>query len=233
MFNRMKSDIRAVFDNDPAARSWFEVVFTYSGLHAIWSHRIAHWLYRKKRFTLARIISQVSRFFTGIEIHPGAVIGERLFIDHGMGVVIGETCEIGDDVVLYQGVTLGGTGKEKGKRHPTIGSNVVIASGAKVLGSFYVGDNSRIGANAVVLSEVPANSTVVGFKARVVKRDGVRVDRLDHANLPDPVVDMFRMLQEQMDELREELRQEREKNRQGEDNDVQNGGIMLHDAKNI
>lgn len=205
MFARMKSDIRAVFDNDPAARSWFEVVFTYSGLHAIWAHRVAHWLYRRKRYTMARIISQVSRFFTGIEIHPGAVIGNRLFIDHGMGVVIGETCEIGDDVVLYQGVTLGGTGKEKGKRHPTIGNNVVIASGAKVLGSFYVGDNSRIGANAVVLSAVPANSTVVGFKARVVKRDGVRVDRLDHANLPDPVVDMFRLLQDQINELNKAL----------------------------
>lgn len=205
MFARMKSDIRAVFDNDPAARSWFEVVFTYSGLHAIWSHRVAHWFYRHKRYTMARIISQVSRFFTGIEIHPGAVIGSRLFIDHGMGVVIGETCEIGDDVVLYQGVTLGGTGKEKGKRHPTIGNNVVIASGAKVLGSFYVGDNSRIGANAVVLSAVPANSTVVGFKARVVKRDGVRVDRLDHANLPDPVVDMFRLLQDQINELNKAL----------------------------
>lgn len=205
MFARIKSDIRAVFDNDPAARSWFEVVFTYSGLHAIWAHRVAHWLYRHRRYTLARIISQVSRFFTGIEIHPGAVIGNRLFIDHGMGVVIGETCEIGDDVVLYQGVTLGGTGKEKGKRHPTIGSNVVIASGAKVLGSFSVGDNSRIGANAVVLSAVPANSTVVGFKARVVKRDGVRVDRLDHANLPDPVVDMFRLLQDQINELNKTL----------------------------
>lgn len=210
MFARFKSDIRAVFDNDPAARSWFEVVFTYSGLHAIWAHRVAHWFYRHKRYTIARIISQASRFFTGIEIHPGAVIGNRLFIDHGMGVVIGETCEIGDDVVLYQGVTLGGTGKEKGKRHPTIGSNVVIASGAKVLGSFSVGDNSRIGANAVVLSAVPANSTVVGFKARVVKRDGVRVDRLDHANLPDPVVDMFRLLQDQINELNKtvELRAE-------------------------
>lgn len=245
MLARMKSDIRAVFDNDPAARSWFEVVFTYSGLHAIWAHRVAHWFYRHKRYTLARIISQVSRFFTGIEIHPGAVIGNRLFIDHGMGVVIGETCEIGDDVVLYQGVTLGGTGKEKGKRHPTIGSNVVIASGAKVLGSFYVGDNSRIGANAVVLSEVPANSTVVGFKARVVKRDGVRVDRLDHANLPDPVVDMFRLLQDQIHELNKELGL-RTETAAGDDtvpaedkaaysggSPEIKGGKTLHDAKNL
>lgn len=223
MFRTMKSDVQAVFDNDPAARSRFEVVFTYSGLHAIWAHRVAHWLYKKKRYTIARVISQVSRFFTGIEIHPGATIGERLFIDHGMGVVIGETCEIGDDVVLYQGVTLGGTGKEKGKRHPTIGSNVVIASGAKVLGSFKVGDNSRIGANAVVLSEVPANSTVVGFKARVVKRDGIRVDRLDHASLPDPVVDMFRHMQEQIDDLKRQLEEERRRN----------GGLQLHDTQSV
>jgi serine O-acetyltransferase len=223
MFRTIKSDVKAVFDNDPAARSGFEVVFTYSGLHAIWSHRIAHWFFKKKRYTIARVISQASRFFTGIEIHPGARIGQRLFIDHGMGVVIGETCEIGDDVVLYQGVTLGGTGKEKGKRHPTIGSNVVIASGAKVLGSFKVGDNSRIGANAVVLSEVPANSTVVGFKARVVKRDGVRVDRLDHASLPDPVVDMFRHMQEQIDELKKQLEEEKKRN----------GGHMLHDTQSV
>ncbi len=219
----MKSDVQAVFDNDPAARSRFEVICTYSGLHAIWAHRVAHWLYKKKRYTIARVISQASRFFTGIEIHPGATIGHRLFIDHGMGVVIGETCEIGDDVVLYQGVTLGGTGKEKGKRHPTIGSNVVIASGAKVLGSFKVGDNSRIGANAVVLSEVPANSTVVGFKARVVKRDGIRVDRLDHASLPDPVVDMFRHMQEQIDDLKRLLEEEKKRN----------GGIQLHDTQSV
>jgi serine O-acetyltransferase len=202
---RMKSDIRAVFENDPAARNTFEVVFTYSGLHALWSHRIAHWLYNRKRFALARFISQVNRFFTGIEIHPGAKIGERFFIDHGMGVVIGETCEIGNDVVLYQGVTLGGTGKEKGKRHPTIGNNVVISSGAKVLGSFTVGDNSRIGANAVVLQEVPSNSTVVGIPGRIVKRNGKRIDRLDHGDLPDPVIDICKRLQDEIDQLHEEL----------------------------
>ncbi len=176
MFKRIRSDIQTVFENDPAARSLFEVVFTYSGLHAIWAHRIAHKLYTRRWFTLARVISQFSRFMTGIEIHPGAKIGNRLFIDHGMGVVIGETCEIGDDVVIYQGVTLGGTGKEKGKRHPTIGNNVVIASGAKVLGSFKVGDQSNIGANSVVLKEVPPNSTVVGIPGRIVKQDGRRVD---------------------------------------------------------
>lgn len=204
MFKRIKSDIQTVFENDPAARSLFEVVFTYSGLHAIWAHRIAHKLYTRRWFTLARIISQCSRFMTGIEIHPGAKIGNRLFIDHGMGVVIGETCEIGDDVVIYQGVTLGGTGKEKGKRHPTIGNNVVIASGAKVLGSFKVGDQSNIGANSVVLREVPSNSTVVGIPGRIVKQDGRRVDRLSH-QLPDPIVDSIRYMQTEIDRLRSEL----------------------------
>lgn len=205
MFKKMRSDIGAVLDNDPAARGWFEVVFTYSGLHAIWSHRIAHAFYRRKWFSVARIISQASRFFTGIEIHPGATIGERLFIDHGMGVVIGETCEIGDDVVIYQGVTLGGSGKEKGKRHPTIGNNVVIGSGAKILGSFTVGAQSNIGANSVVLKEVPPNSTVVGIPGKVVKQGGVRMDRLSH-QLPDPVVDTMRVLQREIEELQEELR---------------------------
>jgi serine O-acetyltransferase len=205
MFKKMKMDIEAVFDNDPAARSLFEVIFTYSGLHAIWAHRIAHWFYLRKMYTIARIISQVSRFFTGIEIHPGARIGNRLFIDHGMGVVIGETCEIGDDVVIYQGVTLGGTGKEKGKRHPTIGNHVVIGSGAKVLGSFKVGDNSRIGANAVVLQEVPENSTVVGNPGRVVRKDGMRVNKLDHGNLPDPLLEVYNQLNHEINELRREV----------------------------
>jgi serine O-acetyltransferase len=206
MFNNIKSDIRAVFDNDPAARSWFEVVFTYAGLHSIWCHRVAHFLFKHKWYTLARMVSQISRFMTGIEIHPGAVIGSRLFIDHGMGIVIGETCEIGDDVIIYQGVTLGGTGKEKGKRHPTVGNNVVIGSGAKVLGSFRIGDNSNIGSNAVVLREVPNNSTVVGNPGRVVKRNGERVsDRLDHAKMPDPLVDSLRFLQKEIEELRDRL----------------------------
>jgi serine O-acetyltransferase len=164
-------------------------------------------LYKRKLYGLARLISQISRFFTGIEIHPGAVIGKRFFIDHGMGVVIGETCEIGDDVVIYQGVTLGGTGKEKGKRHPTIGNNVVIGAGAKVLGSFTVGDNSRIGANAVVLKEVPPNSTVVGNPGRIVKRNGVRVGKLDHHALPDPLIEICTDLQRQIDELKAELEQ--------------------------
>jgi len=223
MWKTIRSDIKAVFENDPAARNWFEVAFTYSGLHAIWWHRIAHWFYKHKLFTIARILSQTSRFITGIEIHPGAVIGQRLFIDHGMGVVVGETCEIGDDVVLFQGVTLGGTGKEKGKRHPTIGNNVVVGSGAKILGSFTVGDNSQIGSNAVVLQEVPPNSTVVGIPGRIVKRDGVRVNRLDHNNLPDPVIELCKNLQQQIDELRAELEQERQKN----------GGNREHDAQSV
>ncbi|MCM3703417.1 serine O-acetyltransferase [Paenibacillus macerans] len=205
MFKRIRSDIQAVFDNDPAARGWFEVIFTYSGLHAIWSHRIAHSFYRRRWFTVARIISQVSRFFTGIEIHPGARIGNRLFIDHGMGVVIGETCEIGDDVVIYQGVTLGGSGKEKGKRHPTIGNNVVIGSGAKVLGSFKIGDQVNIGANSVVLREIPPGSTVVGIPGKVVRLDGKRLDRLSH-QLPDPVVDAMREMQREIESLRAEVR---------------------------
>lgn len=206
MWDRVKSDIDAVFENDPAARSRFEVIFTYSGLHAVWSHRIAHGFYKRRWFTLARIISQTSRFFTGIEIHPGARIGSRLFIDHGMGVVIGETCEIGDNVVLYQGVTLGGTGKEKGKRHPTIGSHVVIGSGAKVLGSFTVGDYSYIGANSVVLREVPPQSTVVGIPGKLVRANGVKLDKLDHRVDADPTVELCRQLQNEIEQLKEELR---------------------------
>ncbi|OWR26899.1 serine O-acetyltransferase [Saccharibacillus sp. O23] len=209
MFKSMKSDIRAVFDNDPAARSMFEVVFTYSGLHAIWAHRVAHKLYGWRRFTLARFVSQISRFFTGIEIHPGATIGQRLFIDHGMGVVIGETCEIGDDVVIYQGVTLGGTGKEKGKRHPTIGNNVVVGSGAKVLGSIKVGDQSNIGSNSVVLKEVPPNSTVVGIPGQIVRQHGRKVDRLSH-QMPDPSHDAICELRRQIGELQQELDRVRE-----------------------
>ncbi len=216
MFRQFKSDVDVVFENDPAARSRFEVILTYSGVHAIWAHRIAHRFYRGRWYTIARMISQFSRFMTGIEIHPGAVIGNRLFIDHGMGIVIGETCEIGDDVVIYQGVTLGGTGKEKGKRHPTIGNNVVVGAGAKVLGSFSVGDNSNIGSNAVVLREVPDNCTVVGNPGRVVKRNGERVkDRLDHTQLPDPVIEMFRAMQQDIDRLKDHAR-ECEGNRKGE-----------------
>ncbi|QNU29759.1 serine O-acetyltransferase [Geobacillus sp. 46C-IIa] len=206
MFKTLKEDIEVIFEQDPAARSYLEVILTYSGLHAIWAHRIAHALYKRKFFFLARLISQISRFFTGIEIHPGAKIGRRFFIDHGMGVVIGETCEIGDNVTVYQGVTLGGTGKEKGKRHPTIKDNCLIAAGAKVLGSITIGENSKIGAGSVVLKDVPPNSTVVGIPGRVVVRDGVKVKKdLNHTDLPDPIADRFRELEAEIARLQSEL----------------------------
>ncbi|HSU80022.1 MAG TPA: serine O-acetyltransferase [Candidatus Angelobacter sp.] len=206
MFRLIREDIAVVFEQDPAARSSVEIVLTYAGLHAIWSHRVAHWLWRKRRRFLGRAVSQISRFFTGIEIHPGAKIGRRLFIDHGMGVVIGETCEIGNDVTLFQGVTLGGTGKEKGKRHPTLGNNVLVASGAKVLGAINIGNNAKIGANSVVLNDVPENSTVVGIPGRVVRQNGVKVNRdLDHRNLPDPVGDLCKDMNHQIESLKKEV----------------------------
>lgn len=206
MIKRMRRDIAAVFDRDPAAKSIFEVLLCYPGLHAIWAHRIAHGLYKRRCFVLARLISQWARFFTGIEIHPGATIGEGLFIDHGSGVVIGETAEIGDYVTIFQGVTLGGTGKEKGKRHPTIGNHVIISAGAKILGSFSVGDHAKIGAGAVVLHPVPPNSTVVGVPGRVVVQDGVRVGHeLDHADMPDPVAKMFQCLQQKIIALEQRI----------------------------
>jgi serine O-acetyltransferase len=206
MFKRMREDIGVVFEQDPAARSYFEVILTYSGLHAIWAHRIAHAFFKRKFYFLARLISQVSRFFTGIEIHPGAKIGRRLFIDHGMGVVIGETCEIGNNVTVFQGVTLGGTGKEKGKRHPTLMDNTLIATGAKVLGSITIGENSKIGAGSVVLKEVPPNSTVVGVPGRVVIRDGKKITRdLNHCDMPDPIADRIREMQNELNQLKQEL----------------------------
>ncbi|OIK12047.1 serine O-acetyltransferase [Peribacillus sp. B-H-3] len=212
MFKVFKEDLDVVFDQDPAARSYLEVILTYAGLHAIWSHRLAHALFKRKLYFLARIISQISRFFTGIEIHPGAKIGKRFFIDHGMGVVIGETCEIGNNVSVFQGVTLGGTGKEKGKRHPTIRDNVLIATGAKVLGSIIIGENSKIGAGSVVLKEVPPNSTVVGIPGKVVKRDGMKINKdLNHSDLPDPTGDRFKDLERQIHELKAELKLWQEK----------------------
>lgn len=239
--SRIKKDIRVIFERDPAARSVIEVVCCYSGLHAIWLHRISHKLYLKGWVLLPRMISNLGRFLTGIEIHPGATIGEGLFIDHGTGIVIGETAELGKNVTLYQGVTLGGTGKEKGKRHPTIGNNVVVASGAKVLGSFTVGDHAKIGAGSVVLKAVPAYATVVGIPGRVVVMHGKRVGEpvytdemmklldtdidsaemveeqdvdLNHDELPDPVRDlMLEMSQrlETMEKRVKELEQELQK----------------------
>ncbi|KGA98338.1 serine acetyltransferase [Alkalihalobacillus alcalophilus ATCC 27647 = CGMCC 1.3604] len=212
-FQTLLNDIDVVFDQDPAARSRFEVVFTYSGVHAIWMHRFAHWLWKKKFYFIGRLLSQLNRFITGVEIHPGAVIGQRVFIDHGMGVVIGETCEIGNNVTIYQGVTLGGTGKEKGKRHPTVEDGVLIASGAKVLGSFTIGENARIGAGSVVLNEVPANSTVVGIPGKIVVQDGIKVVKsLNHHMLPDPVADKLKELEDEISKLKKELGQERKNN---------------------
>ncbi len=206
MFKNIKEDIEAVFERDPAARHTLEVILTYSGLHAIWFYRISHFFWMREWFTFSRIISQLGRFFTGIEIHPGAKIGRKLFIDHGMGVVIGETCEIGNNVTIYQGVTLGGTGKEKGKRHPTIGNNVLIASGAKVLGSMTIGEGSKIGAGSVVLREVPPYSTVVGIPGRIVAQCGVKItDNLNHMEHPDPVMDTLRTLQEEIASLQKKI----------------------------
>lgn len=180
-------DVKSILERDPAARNAFEVLLLYPGLHAVIWHRLAHFLYKINLKFIARLISQLVRFFTGIEIHPGATIGKGLLIDHGMGVVIGETAVVGDNCTIYQGVTLGGTGKEKGKRHPTLGNNVMVGSGAKILGPFSVGDNSKIAAGAVVLNAVPADSTCVGVPARIVKQDGKRVYDLDQVRIPDPL----------------------------------------------
>ena len=207
MFSTLKREIEIVFERDPAARSLAEVIFCYPGFHAIINHRIAHFFYRHKMFFIARLISHLSRFFTAIEIHPGAQIGKGFFIDHGSGIVIGETAEIGDNVTLYQGVTLGGTGKQKGKRHPTIGNNVTISAGAKILGSFTVGDHAKIGGGSVVLKTVPPYCTVVGVPGRIVVSDGARIENgrmevdLEHHLLPDPITDMLTAMQEKIEKL--------------------------------
>lgn len=203
----IKDQIKVIKERDPAIKSSVEV-FLYPSFYALLFHRWGHWFYKKKHFFLARLISQIGRGLTGIEIHPGAVIGKGLFIDHGMGVVIGETCEIGDNVTIYHGVTLGGTGKDHGKRHPTIGNNVMISTGAKVLGPFKVGDNSRIAANAVVLQEIPEDSTVVGIPGKVVRIQGKRVDpccELDQVKIPDPVKMEICKLKETIETLEEQL----------------------------
>lgn len=209
LFKTLKSDLNAVLERDPAARNKAEVFFLYSGFKAVRSHRKANWFYKHNLKFLARWISQHSRHKTGIEIHPGATIGKGLFIDHGMGVVIGETTVIGDNCTIYQNVTLGGTGKDAGKRHPTLGNNVLVGSGAKVLGPFKVGDNARIAAGAVVLSEVPANATAVGVPARVVKVNGIRSEALDQIHVSDPVAlalcnleHKINLLNEQIEELK-------------------------------
>ncbi len=194
--------IRAAQKKDPAATSFFEILFLYQGLHALVAHRVSHILYKAHMFFSARLVSQLARFFTGIEIHPGARIGKRFFIDHGMGVVIGETAIVGDDVLLYQGATLGGTGLEKGKRHPTVGNNVVVGAGAKVLGNITIGDNSYIGSNAVVIKDVPPNSTVVGVPGRITKQDGKKIElSLDHIHILDPIMQNIEELQKRISDL--------------------------------
>lgn len=209
MFKKLKEDIQTVFAKDPAAKNTLEVILCYPGLHAIWLHRIAHWFYRKKMSTVARIISHISRHITGIEIHPGAKIGRRFFIDHGMGIVIGETTEIGDDVVMYQGGVLGGTSLKKEKRHPTLRNNVVIGTGAVVLGAVIIGDNARIGAGSVVITDVPSNATVVGVPGRIgLGLSDQEIKALEHGKLPDPIADALRFVmreQEKIDERLQEL----------------------------
>lgn len=207
MWAEIKQDLQAVFDRDPAATSKLEVILTYAGFHALLAYRLAHWLKMQDVPILPRIISQLARWVTGVEIHPSATIGTGFFIDHGMGVVIGETAEIGDYVTLFQGVTLGGTGKERGKRHPTLGNHVVVGAGAKILGGITIGDNVKIGANSVVLKNVPPNSTVIGVPARVIKTQGERLPdaTMDQVNLPDPISDRFLALEQELIELRKRL----------------------------
>ncbi len=208
MFENIKKDLYAVFERDPAASGKIEVFLTYPGFHAVLLHRVAHWLWKRDVPVLPRVISHFSRFLTGIEIHPGARIGSYFFIDHGMGVVIGETTVIGNNVTLFQGVTLGGTGKEKGKRHPTLGNNIVVGVGAKVLGNIVIGDNVKIGANSVVLESVPPDSTVVGVPGRIVKQGGRRLTEsmLDHVHLPDPVADRLERIERELEEIKNQIK---------------------------
>ncbi|SHN52976.1 serine O-acetyltransferase [Desulfitobacterium chlororespirans] len=217
VFSQIKQDIKVIIERDPAAKTIVEIILCYPGLHALIAHRLAHCLYKKNMVLIPRLISQTSRFFTGIEIHPGAEIGQGLFIDHGMGVVIGETAEVGDNVTIYQGVTLGGTGKEKGKRHPTVGNNVFIGSGAKILGSIKIGDNVKIGAGSVVTKPVPSNTTVVGVPGKVVSRHGMPLKELHVVTksvsnkeiraeeMPDPVQETLQILMERINYLEKKL----------------------------
>lgn len=210
MFERFKEDLQCVRDRDPAARSNIEIMLLYPGYKAVRMYRRAHWFHQRKMYFLARAISQRAVRKTGIEIHPGAQIGRRFFIDHGTGVVIGETTIIGDDCTVYQGVTLGGTGKDHGKRHPTLGNNVLVGAGAKVLGPFTIGNNSNVAAGSVVLSAIPENCTAVGSPARVVKQNGIRVDRLDHVHTPDPVAQELCILKSKIEKLEKQLNQTEE-----------------------
>lgn len=205
MLSTLIADFRIIFERDPAARNWLEVLFCYPGLQSLLFHRLAHWLYNLGLPLIPRLISHLARFLTGIEIHPGAQIGQGVFIDHGMGVVIGETAIIGDYTLIYQGVTLGGTGKESGKRHPTLGENVVVGAGAKVLGNIQIGNEVRIGAGSVVLRDVPSDCTVVGVPGRIIYRSGVRVNPLEHGNLPDSEAAVIRALVDRIESLEQQL----------------------------
>lgn len=207
MFDGLKEDINTVFSRDPAARSTLEVILCYPGLHAIWFHKIAHWFWVRGHLLAGRFVSAVNRLVTGIEIHPGAKLGRRVFIDHGMGVVVGETAEVGDDVLIYQGVVLGGTSLEKKKRHPTIGNGVVIGSGAKIIGNIDIGDCSKIGAGSVVLKSAPPGSTIVGIPGRVVQEKRKCAIDLDHGKLPDPVAEVITLILQRQDELEEQIKE--------------------------
>jgi serine O-acetyltransferase len=206
--NRIKEDIKSAISKDPAAKNALEVILCYPGVHALWFHRLAHFLYRNKVYTLARLISHISRFLTGIEIHPGAKIGRRVFIDHGMGVVIGETSEIGDGTLIYKGVVLGGTSLEKGKRHPTIGRDVVIGSNACILGPIKIGDGAKIGSGSVVIKDVPDGATVVGVPGKIVEKKVMNKLAMDfeHGNLPDPIADVVKIILKMQHELEERLK---------------------------
>jgi len=208
MWERLKEDIRAIKDRDPAAKNMVEIFLCYPGLHAIWLHRIAHFLYEEEWYTTARLLSHFNRWFTGIEIHPGAKIGRRLFIDHGMGVVIGETSEIGDDCLIYKGVVLGGTTLERKKRHPTLGNRVIIGSNSTVLGAITIGDGARIGSGSVVVKSVPAGATVVGVPGRIVESVTPEKEELDfeHGNLPDPLSDIMKMILQLYNKLEERVK---------------------------
>lgn len=207
MFSTIIADFRIIFERDPAARNWLEVILCYPGLQVLVIHRFAHWLYTLGLPVIPRLLSHLARFLTGIEIHPGATIGKGVCIDHGMGIVIGETAIVGDYCLIYQGVTLGGTGKESGKRHPTLGENVVVGAGAKVLGNILIGNNVRIGAGSVVLRDVPSDSTVVGIPGRVIYRSGVKVDPLAHGQLPDSEANVIRVLVDRIEALEEQIEQ--------------------------
>ncbi|BAY84428.1 serine O-acetyltransferase [Calothrix parasitica NIES-267] len=206
MLHTLLADFRIIFERDPAARNWLEVLFCYPGLQALLFYRLAHWLYKVDISFIPRLISHISRFLTGIEIHPGATIGRSVFIDHGMGVVIGETAIIGDYTLIYQGATLGGTGKESGKRHPTVGENVVVGAGAKILGNILIGNNARIASGSVVLKDVPADFTVVGIPGRIIYRSGVRVAPLEHNELPDSQAELIRALVDRVESLEKQIK---------------------------